>query len=155
MKIVFLDVDGVLNTPKTWGLWAKGDHALSIDPERVALLWEIVEATNARIVWCSSWRKHHTLDQLTLMMVRRGWPQDEVHRFIDITPGDDKGRRGDEVQMWLDATTLDVTSYVILDDMGLDEFPFPWSVRHIRTKWQQGLTPADVQNATAILQRPL
>ena len=45
-KIIFLDFDGVISTPECrWNL----------DPEKIALLEELIKETDAKIVVSSSW----------------------------------------------------------------------------------------------------
>lgn len=53
MKVIFLDVDGVLNSEKDL-LEAKGKSELFDRP--LALLKELVESTKAKIVVSSTWR---------------------------------------------------------------------------------------------------
>ena len=52
MKVIFLDVDGVLNDQ----MWLHLLMDSEIDEVRVARLAEIVKATDAKIVLSSSWR---------------------------------------------------------------------------------------------------
>lgn len=57
MKIVFLDVDGVLNTVPQSGLNQRAEaSALRIDEDKVQLLSTIIRETGARIVLHSGWR---------------------------------------------------------------------------------------------------
>ena len=49
MKVLFLDVDGVLNRC--------GKSAQGLEEDKVALLKQIVAATGCRIVLSSTWRK--------------------------------------------------------------------------------------------------
>lgn len=53
MKIIFLDIDGVLNSFKSY---YKKDSHVPIDEHKVFLLSQICEKTNAKIVLISSWR---------------------------------------------------------------------------------------------------
>ena len=60
--IIFLDFDGVLNTEKYYcelkskGLPSDDKYGQLFDPEAVANLRKIIDATDARIVVSSSWR---------------------------------------------------------------------------------------------------
>ena len=56
MKALFLDFDGVLNTEKYLALY--GAEGVVIDPARLELLKEIIDATGAKIVLSTSWREH-------------------------------------------------------------------------------------------------
>lgn len=49
MKVVFLDFDGVITTPKS---------KCKLDPEKMALIGRIIDATDAKIVISSSWRRY-------------------------------------------------------------------------------------------------
>lgn len=51
MKVIFLDIDGVLNTSKTF------ENGLEIDSFRLEYLKTIIEETSAKIVLSSSWVK--------------------------------------------------------------------------------------------------
>lgn len=62
MKIIFLDVDGVLNTSKTfkrvYDLFKNtGKKELEIDLFRLEYLKQIIDQTGAKIVLSSSWRR--------------------------------------------------------------------------------------------------
>ena len=56
MKIIFLDIDGVLNSEMYE--WSRGEDRADnrIDLSRVRLLKDIVSATDAKIVLSSTWR---------------------------------------------------------------------------------------------------
>ena len=64
MKVIFLDVDGVLNCQKTE---AKCRGFIGVDSKKVKLLKKIVDATDAKIVLSSSWKigwwKYHKEEQ--------------------------------------------------------------------------------------------
>ena len=129
-KILFLDIDGVLNT-KWWYTQMnrntpKDKYGYAFDPKAVANLRRIVEDTGADIVISSSW-KFMGLDKLRAM-----WNERELAgNVIDVTPKgmcdevlltaglDNMGVtrcRGNEIREWL-MQHSDVTHYVILDDM--------------------------------------
>ncbi len=85
-KILFLDIDGVLNTER-WHKKMVASHApqdsfgYDFDPEAVANLRHIVEATGAEIVISSSW-KGYGMDGLQELWETRGLPG----KVIDFTP---------------------------------------------------------------------
>jgi hypothetical protein len=128
MKVIFLDIDGVLNSEEyarrlhqenpNVGLW--DEHGL--DPQACALLDRLVEATDAYIVLSSTWRILHPLGEMKLMLKKRGFKN--WSRLIDRTPQLNT-IRGKEIQAWLDrlgeARRLsqeieEIESFVILDD---------------------------------------
>lgn len=125
-----------------------------IDPVNVACLDNLVSVTGAKIVLSSAWRTHIELEPLYTLLKERGYTGPEL---IGRTPSlnDRHVRewipRGLEIQDWLDNTTEDVESFVILDDM---ENMVHLSDRYVQTDPIYGLTPADVERATQILLLP-
>ena len=57
MKILFLDIDGVLNS-RAYDRRRNWDEQTNIDETRLPLLREIVDRTGAAIVLISTWRAH-------------------------------------------------------------------------------------------------
>lgn len=134
MKILFLDIDGVVNCQDTF-FRTKGerDSLFVIDPYMALLVARIIEATGAQIVLSSSWRNHP--DGIEVVE-RRVW------KILDTTCSswyergtDHHSLRGEEIQKWLDAHP-EVTRYCILDD---DSDMLPHQ-KHFKTSWKIGLT---------------
>lgn len=77
MKLIFLDVDGVLNYAgwaERWGLFPRLDATVEdlmawIDPEKVALVNEIVRRTGAKVILSSSTR---TDVRMGIVLQKRG-----------------------------------------------------------------------------------
>lgn len=107
MRVIFLDIDGVLNN---WeGLSEYGIHY--IDAEKVSLLKSIVYATDAKIVLSSTWRiKSEDFAMVKAVLLSQGM------EIYDITPSLMSGTRGNEIRVWLGQTALPVDKYAILDD---------------------------------------
>jgi hypothetical protein len=111
LKIIFLDVDGVLNTVRDYRLFGHG----YINDEFVALLARIVERTAARIVLASNWR---LLDR-DQRLVEDALSLHNLEIF-DVTPTLEPEVDGEhvfrhkEIQRWLDTHTPD--KFAILDD---------------------------------------
>lgn len=57
MKVIFLDIDGVLNS-RTYDRKRNWNEQTDIDETRLPLIKEIVDATDAKIVLSSTWRQH-------------------------------------------------------------------------------------------------
>lgn len=141
MKILFLDIDGVLNSrqfvyrqrakDKNYRLW------LDTDPIAVALVQRIIRETKCKVVLSSTWRHYPEA---------RKHVTDNVCRFIDVTKDlNNKHRkngvdRGYEIDEWL-SRHPSVTKYAILDDDS-DFFPFQWL---FKTTFKDGLTPEIAQ----------
>ncbi len=124
MKVIFLDIDGVLNNGKTfldiYEEYQKTNKVrIEIDLERVGYLKEIVDRTNAVIVLSSSWRlKGKMMDN---KFVPRSKKMQEFLMILaeynlniyDITPYLD-GNREKEIYTWLN--NHEVESFIIIDD---------------------------------------
>lgn len=120
MKIIFLDIDGVLNS-LDWFEKTKGrEEYTEINPKKMKLLKEIVERTGAGIVLSSTWR---TLSKVSGS--RNEHPQytylvDSLAEFglkiISHTPYIDNNRPG-EIMAWLDKYEgTEKIQFVSLDD---------------------------------------
>lgn len=107
MKVLFLDVDGVLNNFKLIG-----DHGFDyIDEDMVCLLSSIVSATDAKIVLSSYWR----LKQTDREMVGSALGRFNMH-IMDVTPSISiHMARHSEISSWL-SFNKEVETYAILDD---------------------------------------
>lgn len=111
MKVIFLDVDGVLNTPKLIKRFGY-DH---VDPVLTALLARIVRETGARIVLSSTWR----IDEKDRKLVEAALAQHGLELF-GSTPVHKKEypdwvRRCEEISAWLQGNQ--VSKFAILDDL--------------------------------------
>ncbi len=105
MKVVFLDIDGVMNTYDL-----VRSHGFDyIDRSLVALLATVVRDTGAEMVLSSFWR----LDPKDRLLVDLALK--EFGMFVyDKTPSL-SGPRANEIKSWLAANTQ-VEKYAILDD---------------------------------------
>lgn len=143
MRVVFLDIDGVLNNI------ASAAEGVDIIPEKVILVRQLCKATDAHIVISSTWRIIHSLEFLREMLYRTGLKCGSKYgQVIDVTPDSTKGHRGTEIQQWLDEHP-EVTDFVILDDDSdmLDhQLPF-----FIKTNFECGLTTDNASRAIAVL----
>ena len=149
MKVIFLDIDGVLNSEEFFIMrhhsaedkkgWTEKDD---IDPYAVKLLNQITEVTNAVIVVSSAWREGRTVDWLSGFLRGVGVRAKVIGRTASFSR-----ERRDEVGYWL-KDEPDVESFIILDD------EFDWgelSDRFVKTSWKTGLTQYHVDKAISIL----
>ena len=127
MKLIFLDIDGVMCTTSCYG---RGTHnkwdAYMFDPKAVAVLNFILQETNAEIIISSDWRNNYTLQELREIF---------AHNFvfkgpIGFTPSSPlyKGNsleegRADEIKTWLTihAWKNDI-KWVAIDDIDMSNF---------------------------------
>lgn len=117
MKILFLDIDGVLNS-RHFFLKQKNNLSISenaIDPIAVDILNKIVMLTSCDIVISSTWRLPYLWDNkiedLFALLKNVGIKAN----FVGITPDSNYTCRGDEIQAWLDKNQ-NIDSFVIIDD---------------------------------------
>lgn len=151
MKIIFLDLDGVLNS---YSDRQGKEISLVIVPEKVALLRRIIDETGAIIVLSSSWR--YWWKEGYTQPDRVGWDINEAMATYGLEVRDKIPfryfqSRADEVREWLAGRTY-IKSLVILDDMD-----FGWRKRGLQKHWVQpdgyqfGLTEENANLAIRIL----
>lgn len=140
--IIFLDIDGVLNSSEF--VQAIGDKWTmdEVDPKAVERLNKIVEATGAEAVISSTWRRIHSLGFIKRVISNAGGKVS----VIDDTPKLG-GLRGGEIQKWLDENPGH-DKFVILDDNSDME---PLSNFLVQTTWDWGLQDEHVERAIEIL----
>ncbi|MFA6325217.1 MAG: HAD domain-containing protein [Candidatus Paceibacterota bacterium] len=131
-KIIFLDIDGVLNCCTT-----KERHRgfIGIDEKKIKIFKRILEETNAKVVLSSTWR---------LIDENLNHVKDKVCDILDITPyiayEPNIPRRGTEIDRWYQEHKNEIEEYVILDDDPdiLEHQLENWW----QTFWEDGLTEA-------------
>jgi hypothetical protein len=151
-KIVFLDIDGVLNGDRyieargpqaSDELWTSAD----LDPLAIQALNALIQQTGAKVVVSSSWRHHHTLDELRDVLRERGFVGD----LIDVTPRMHGEPRGVEIRTWIRVQSTPNLRIVVLDDEApTAELDSRW----VRTDPTCGLTEPDVARAALLLDTP-
>lgn len=150
MKILFLDIDGVLNS-REYDRHRNWNEQTDIDETRLPLVKEIIDKTGAKIVLISTWRSHWNRDESLCdedgMYISRLFSKLGL-AIYDKTP--DLGllsKRKDEVKAWLEHTSK-VERFVILDD-----YRFGWddlSDFYIHTNPHYGLGLEEEHVALAI-----
>lgn len=169
MNIVFLDVDGVL----TYSNY-KNNETADIDIEKVRLLKEICDKSNAKVVISSSWRGSESYTPkmyyvLTKILTDSGIDVIGNTPFLS-TKFKDKGEsktvslndilntklkygtgRAAEVQKWIN--DHGINNFVILDDEDWDWSDYGYEKNWIRPTWFEdgGLKSEHVDKAIKIL----
>ena len=170
-KVIFLDVDGVLNSSRT--LY----ESISLEDDLILNLKEIVNKTKAKIILSSSWRLSteavamliDKLDKFGLAIsgmtydgVDLDWLEkyefDVTKKYLDTKFDYDENRqikithdRGAEIFKWL--CYHDDCAYVILDDEIEDIKPYFNESVIVKTSYKTGLTKEDVKKAVQILNK--
>jgi hypothetical protein len=169
MKIIFLDIDGVLNSE----LYMIAEHNKSmaiehkieqtrferqvdeIDPKAMSFLNDLIKETEAKVVISSTWRRSNTIESLTEIFKAR----DFIGEIIGFTPRlSEDCLRGNEIYKWikdndklLGMPYYDFNSYIILDD---DSDMLYWQKDNFfKTDGYVGLTPTIVYKATWFLNK--
>ena len=145
MKVLFLDIDGVVNSEECLKRGDAKGGILGIDPYLAFLVGKIILALpELKVVLSSSWRH---------------WPNgrktvgEKVCSIYDVTGsepylkelpnGVDNVQRGREIQKWLDAHP-EVERYAILDD---DSDMLPSQLPNFfKTSWKKGISEEIVSN---------
>ena len=116
MKVIFLDVDGVLNSDeyfdKIKNLNINGIQS-EIDVEKIKLLNIAINETKAKIVLTSSWRYTRNAQELKKLLSEYGISTDSTP-FI-------QNERGLEIKQYL-SEHPDVEDFVIVDDEIFDSY---------------------------------
>lgn len=155
MKVIFLDIDGVLNTPSSE---SRCGEYIGIDDEKVKKLKKIVEKTKAEIVLISTWKKYwrkeeklkplqdYSATYLDEKLAKQGL------KAIDKTKDKADGRylsRGESILEYVYRNN--VGNYIILDDCQFDYDGCDLSDKLIKTNQTEGLTEKEVKTACRIL----
>ena len=120
MNIIFLDIDGVLNTGRYQDIQEKRDnksyfyHQFHFDNICMNNLKEIISEFNAYIVISSSWRIEK--DRIYWEKILNNFRKYNIEdRIIDKTPSFST-IRGNEIKKWIEDNKDKVTNFIILDD---------------------------------------
>ena len=167
MKIVFLDVDGVLNHSTTKETF---NNYVGIDAENLAVFGDFMrtvgQSDDVRIVLSSSWRKgvnregnvlpdgyKYLLEQLESVQL-------SIYDVTPVLPSDDwYENRGTEILKWLkEHKDLGIDGYVVLDDEYYPDFMTTGVSKHwIRTSWDDpkgGFRDKHKRYALRLIQKP-
>lgn len=110
MKVIFCDVDGVLNSDDFIDS-VKGKQ--DIDIKTVLLLKRAIEETGAKIVMDTSFRYTQSFLKVQEMLLQNGIMFDKTP-FID-------NERGKEIKQYL-SEHKDIEDYILLDDVVFPDF---------------------------------
>lgn len=153
MKILFLDIDGVVNTDRI-ARYRKnhGVEEMIFDEDAMKNLEHIVTSTECRIVISSTWRIHRdTMNPLWIALVDNLRKYNLENFLYDTTHFDDpvcfSKPRWLEIKEWL-VQNRDIDSFVILDDeWDMDEL----NSNFVRCSGAIGISRNNCKEAIAIL----
>lgn len=157
MKVVFLDIDGVLNTPSSK---SRCGVYIGIDNDKVERLKQIVDKTKAEIVLISTWKMYwHKEENLKPF-------QDNIANYLDAklskfnlktmdkTKDKYEGQylsRGEGILEYIYRNK--VKNFIILDDCQFDYDSCNLTDNFIKTNQNEGLTEQQVKTACGLLLR--
>lgn len=158
MKIIFLDIDGVLNFYSS-----RKAVKMMICQDRMMMVADLARRTKAQIVISSTWRLGTSIKyfqeifwHMTALYPSRYYSfnnySDDCERLviIDKTPRFSGCIRGLEIQYWLEAHAGMVNNYVIIDD-DADMLPHQLETHFVKTNGFKGITKEDITNCERIL----
>lgn len=149
MKVLFLDIDGVLNSRHYWETLRKQgiefDNS-ALDPACIKRIQHVCDTTGALIVISSSWRILFTLDELREKLSGDGLSTP----IIGVTPrAIGNKRRGWEINRWLtDNKDRLITHYAIVDD---NSDMSPIGSHLVQTSWNTGIQDKHVEKLIKLL----
>ncbi len=149
MKILFLDIDGVLNSDEYFrenhddvkrlykdSLYNKDDidfllkrQMLDIDINKLLMLKNALNGTDVKVVIISSWKKLKIFPYVVRELIKRGLP------IIDFTI-DNGSDRGAGIKKYL--IDYQVDDYVIIDDDIFDDYDQEILSKLIKTSFYNG-----------------
>ena len=127
MKVIFLDIDGVLNTTNTFRLRKEeykktGKYRLAIDEYRVEYLKRIIDESGAKIVLTSAWRRSFKKEMTRIVSLdeKAQKLQNLFSKYdieiYDITSVDSFDiNREKQIKEWLERKD-NIETYIIIDD---------------------------------------
>ncbi len=162
MKVIFLDIDGVLNS-NFWNDTHQREisDGTLVDEEKVKLLASLVKRTSAKIILHSGWRfwfdaKLQPLraeaERLVELLAKEGLSLDGL--TPDLTTEEIRRTKkfslvkADEILAWLKLHD-EVEGWVVLDDLDLHKCQV--ELHQVKTDQRIGLTIDDVKLAEKIL----
>jgi hypothetical protein len=157
MKIIFLDIDGVICLSREWGSrmrkikrWelegGEGNPPVDIrldDFNKIAVnvLNDIILTSGVDIVISSDWRLYATLDEMKDLFHQYGvikGPIDFTPELQNVTKRSDI--RVDEINLWL-SNHPEVTNWVAIDDMDLSDLD-----NFVKCREREGLKQCNISS---------
>jgi hypothetical protein len=133
-KVLFLDIDGVLNSDRYHRSLTEERflYGMELDSKAILLLKNFLDThLDVNVVICSSWRDTLSLDQFNDLFKTYGI-QDRVVSLTNADMG-----KGESIELWV--KTFAPTSFVVIDDDQLFDLRHPFSAHQIKTSMGLGL----------------
>jgi hypothetical protein len=154
VRVIFLDVDGVLNNSDFFSRISNADKQELYDPDSVETLNKIVDQSKARLVISSTWRLLHPYTTLRAIFRRNGIRGTILDYTPELTYVEEslvkRRERGHEIQQWLDDQEVKPDGFVILDDDSDMAHLLPSLVK---TSFARGLQEEHIEPVLQILMK--
>ncbi len=139
MKLLFLDIDGVLTTDEKL---IEKNLIYSFSPICVKNLNTILRTHNVKIILTSSWRTVFDAEKQNQIFQENG----VIQMPYGQTPDFGYTNRSEEINAYLNKREIE--NFVILDDMEIEGF----DAHFVRTNPSMGLTEDDLKKVNDILE---
>lgn len=144
-KILFLDIDGVLNNQDYLDsksidgqLLIEVSASNMIDPANVDVLNDLIDQSDADIVISSNWRHYKKRVEIVEALVANGFKF--PRKVVGMTPLKISSMsRSMEIMMWLDQNGKNVDGFAVVDDNHLELPAGKISEHLVLTEFCQGL----------------
>lgn len=169
-KIVFLDIDGVLNSEEWFNKCFSSDDICDLDPDAINRLIKFLDDVNAKIVLNSSWRSLNV--QSTILEFSTSnyeLLKKLIPYIIGVTPQFRKCiKRGNEIAYWMNMLSIDYNVLVkhgcVLENVEIskkyryvivsDDSDILRGQNFVQTDFKTGLTDEDLNEMKAFLEMP-
>ncbi len=157
MKLLFLDIDGVLATRQELMKGLLEDRSHDFNPDAINYLNRLCKETDCSIVISSTWRLGKDIDALRKIFLRRGfvYPEKIIGKTLSwlAGPRDHEFSRGEEIEVYLHEATMQaiIQTYCIVDDdsdMLVHQLPY-----FVKTEFETGLQKEHYEKIIEILGR--
>ena len=155
IKVLFLDVDGVLNTKNTkWSVRTKG-----IEDRLLRYLKIILDKTKCKIVLSTAWRLHYDYRNILLHELQTRADININDVIIGQTPSMPNCKRSTEISTFIHRYNKDInnryyiTNFAVIDDLPLHKYPNSLFLNghFVRTDKFVGISIINVMNCIQIL----
>lgn len=132
-KIIFLDIDGVLNCAHSTSRISENSNIVGIDDDKLKLLKELIDKTDSKIVLISTWKTlYNDSDQKKYMMNK--FKEYNIEIFDQTI--DKMYDRGAGIYLYLESNKVD--QYIIIDDDIFKDYDNELMNHLIKTSFSEG-----------------
>ena len=157
-KLLFLDVDGVLNSETFIRAYClvhgeRSWRSESLDSAAVRRLNEVIQATGAQIVVSSTWRIGRSVEELQELLHGKGIVGEIVGKTPRLyrLPSGEERVRGHEIHEYIRTLSVPPSGIAIVDDDSDMAHMLPYLVQ---TSWVTGILDSHISKLVTMLKKP-